>query len=588
MFWKPAMTADLPDFDRSRAVLIGSASYRDAAFLPLPAAANSLEGLREILLDAQLCCWPAGRVIARQNPTDSRRLVADLRRWARATEDVLLVYYVGHGTISPEGELCLALSDTEFNDPDITGIEYRHVRSALMDSPARIKVVILDCCYSGRAIQALSGPGDIADITDIRGAYTITASDYAAHVPPLPQQTQACTSFTGELLDLIRHGIPGGPDTLTLSMIYSHLRARLHSCRLPAPNQRGTDTAGEFGFTRNAALLNQPIERFPRPEARPARRAWPRLIIAAAAAAALAATGGFLIERPSTPSARLIGSGCSTPIASSEGVAARGDVVIGSQDFPESRVLAQIYADALAAKGIDVTTQFNFSSREVYYPELCSGEITIVPEYNGALLTTSVDQKIGALTTGQVDTALEADLPASLETLDPAPAQDKDSVTVTQATAAKYHLVSLADLRRVAPSMVMGGPSEFPGREEGLLGLKARYGVRFKSFEFLDDSGPETIEALVSGQVQAADIFTTNPAIKLDHLVVLSDPRHVFAAENIVPLVYKAGVNATVIRTLNAVSARLTMAALLDLNVSLTHESVATTAQDWLRQAGLT
>ena len=581
------MTADLPDFDRSRAILIGSASYRDAAFLPLPAAANSLKGLREILVDSQLCCWPAGRVIARQNPTDSRRLVTDLRRWARTTEDVLLLYYVGHGSISPQGELCLALSDTEFDDPDITGIEYRHVRSALMDSPARIKVVILDCCYSGRAIQALSSPGDIADITDIRGAYTITASDYAAHVPPLPQQTRACTSFTGELLDLIRTGIPGGPDTLTLSMIYSHLRTRLHSCRLPAPNQRGTDTAGEFGFTRNAALLNEPIERFPRPETQPARRSWPRLILAAAAAGALAATGGFLLARPDTPEAHLVRSTCNTSMASPSGVATRGDVVIGSQDFPENRVLTQIYADALAAQGIAVTTEFNFSSREVYYPELCTGQITIVPEYNGALLTTSVDQKSGALTTDEVDAALKADLPPSLETLDPSPAQDKDSVTVTQATAAKYHLVSIADLRRIAPGMVMGGPSEFQGREEGLLGLKARYGVRFKSFEFLDDSGPETINALVSGQVQAADIFTTNPAIKLDHLVVLADPQHVFAAGNIVPLVYKPGVDATVVRTLNAVSARLTMSALLDLNVSLARESVATVARDWLRQAGL-
>jgi hypothetical protein len=151
------------------------------------------------------------------------------------------------------GRLCLALSDTILEEPDITGLEYDRVRDALIDSPARTKIVILDCCYSGRAIEALSTAAGIADCTDTTGTYTLTASDFAAHVVASERQASSPTSFTGELLDLIRGGIPGGPEQLTLGFIYPRLRDRLRSRNLPAPNQRGTDTAIQFPFARNRA-----------------------------------------------------------------------------------------------------------------------------------------------------------------------------------------------------------------------------------------------------------------------------------------------------------------------------------------------
>ena len=110
----------------------------------------------EILVDEQLCGWPEERVEVLLNQQHRPQLITELRRWARETTDVLIVYFVGHGIITPQGELCLALTDTALDDPDVTGLEYRFVRSALIDSPARIKVVILDCCYSGRAIQAMA------------------------------------------------------------------------------------------------------------------------------------------------------------------------------------------------------------------------------------------------------------------------------------------------------------------------------------------------------------------------------------------------------------------------------------------------
>ena len=279
-------------------------------------------------------------------------------------------------------------------------------------------------------------------------------------------------------------------------------------------------------------------------------------------------------------------SAAGSPIASA---ASKGSVVVGSANFPEDELLAQIYATALAAKGVRVTDQFSIGAREVYYPEIEKGAITIIPEYNGALLTTEVDPSSAAVTTAQVDAQLEAGLPAPLEVLNPSSAQDKDSVTVTQAFAARYHLTSIAQLEPLAPSMVFGAPAEFKTRADGQAGLWKRYGVRFKAFDVLDESGPITLKALTDGEVQAADVFTTTPQILTDHLVSLADPKSDFAAQNVLPLVYRKGVNATIASILNAVSARLTTAGLLEMDkaIIVDHANYSTVATAWLKAEGL-
>ena len=271
------------------------------------------------------------------------------------------------------------------------------------------------------------------------------------------------------------------------------------------------------------------------------------------------------------------------------GSAAKGTVVIGSANFPENEVIAQIYSLALAAKGIKVTDKFNIGAREVYYPQVTKGALTIIPEYNGALLTTSVDPTSTAKTTAQVDAALSSKLPSTLEILSPSSAQDSDSVTVTQAFAAKYHLKSIADLKSIAKNMVIGGPSEFKTRTDGLIGLKANYGLTFKSFDPLDESGPLTLAALTDGKVQAADVFTTTPQIVSDKLVSLTDPKFNFAAQNIIPLVYKPAMTSTITGVLNSISAKLTTAALLKMDVAVITDKAnySTVAAAFLKSAGL-
>jgi len=289
---------------------------------------------------------------------------------------------------------------------------------------------------------------------------------------------------------------------------------------------------------------------------------------------------------PASSAASTAASSASNPLSSG---AASGTVVIGSANFPENEVLAEVYALALQAKGVKVSTKLNIGAREVYYPQVEKGAITIIPEYNGTLLSVEVDKTSTAKSTADVDTALAAGLPSTLTVLDPAAAQDSDSITVTAATAAKYHLTSIADLKPYAASMVLGAPPEFKTRSDGIAGLKATYGLTFKSFDPLDESGPITLAALTGGKVQAADVFTTTPQIVSDKLVSLTDPKFNFAAQNVIPLVYKPALTPTITATLNAVSAKLTTAALLQLDIAVitNKEDYTTAAQQWLQSAGL-
>src|ERR1700734_267575 len=305
--------------------------------------------------------------------------------------------------------------------------------------------------------------------------------------------------------------------------------------------------------------------------------------MAAVTAIALAAVAGCSSSSSSSssaPSSAAASASTSTSASSGSnplsGGGASGSVVVGSANFPESELLAEVYAIALQDKGVKATTKLNIGDREVYYPQVVKGAITIFPEDNGALLSGEVDPTSTAKTTAAVDAALTAKLPSSLEILNPAPAQDSDALTVTAATAAKYHLKSIADLKPYASSWVLGAPSEFTTRPDGIAGLKANYGLTFKSFDPLDESGPLTLAALGDGKVQVADVFTTTPQIITDHLVSLSDPKANFAAQNVIPLVYKADSTSTITSTLNTVSAALTTSALLQMD-----NAVITDKQDY-------
>ena len=313
--------------------------------------------------------------------------------------------------------------------------------------------------------------------------------------------------------------------------------------------------------------------------------------IAALAVVGIAAVTACSSSSSSSTSTSAAASSSSSASSGSNplGGGSAGSVIIGSANFPENEVLAEVYALALQKAGVKVSTKLNIGAREVYYPQVEKGAITIIPEYNGTLLTVEIDKTSAAKTTADVDAVLAAKLPSSLTVLNPAPAEDSDSITVTQATAAKYKLKSIADLSSVASQLVLGAPPEFKTRTDGVIGLKSVYGLTFKSFDPLDESGPITLSALTSGKVQAADVFTTTPQIVADKLVSLTDPKNLFAAQNVIPLVYKPALTPAISSTLNAVDAKLTTSALLALDVKVISdkEDYATAAQQWLQSVGL-
>jgi len=239
-------------------------------------------------------------------------------------------------------------------------------------------------------------------------------------------------------------------------------------------------------------------------------------------------------------------------------------VVVGSANFPESELLAQIYAQALRAKGVTVTTKRNIGSRETYVPALKSGEINLIPEYTGAFAK-YLNPDADTSTTEAALAAVKAALPANLTVLDPAPAQDNDSITVTKQTAETYGLTTIEDLAPHASQMVLGGPPEWKTRSYGVPGLKKTYGLQFKSFKALDTAGPLTVQALKNGQVQAANLFTTDPAITANGFVTLTDTKGFFGSQNVVPVIGTEVATTQVSDTLNAVSATLDTATLASL-----------------------
>ncbi|MCB8877785.1 ABC transporter substrate-binding protein [Acidisoma silvae] len=261
----------------------------------------------------------------------------------------------------------------------------------------------------------------------------------------------------------------------------------------------------------------------------------------------------------------------------------KSTIIVGSANFPESQLIATIYAKALKDAGLSVQTHMNIGSREVYIPALEDGSIDLLPEYSGSMLT-YLDKNATASSPSDVVSALKAALPKGVSMLTPSAAQDADTVTVTAATAAKYHLKSIADLNPVADEMVSGGAPEWQTREEGAVGLTKIYGVTFKSFKDLDEAGPLTLSALVNGQIQAADVYSTDPSMSADHLVALSDPKSLFPAQNVVPIIAAAKVSLVVTKTLDAVSAALTTDDLVKMNAELAnHVSYEKVANDWLR-----
>ncbi|WP_406817705.1 ABC transporter substrate-binding protein [Mycobacterium sp. M23085] len=256
-------------------------------------------------------------------------------------------------------------------------------------------------------------------------------------------------------------------------------------------------------------------------------------------------------------------------------VRSRNSIVVGSGDFPESQIIAEIYAQALQANGFEVGKRMGIGSRETYIPALKDHSIDLVPEYIGNLLLYFAPQST-ATTLDAVERELDQRLPGDLSITTPAPATDTDTVTVTGQTATYWNLKAIGDLAVHSADVRFGAPAAFATRPAGLPGLRQKYGLDIKPGHFVaidDGGGAVTVRALIEGRVNAANIFTTSPAIPQNHLVVLDDPEHNFLAGNIVPLVNSQKQSGRLKDVLDAVSAKLTTSGVAGLNAAVSGNS---------------
>jgi osmoprotectant transport system substrate-binding protein len=267
-----------------------------------------------------------------------------------------------------------------------------------------------------------------------------------------------------------------------------------------------------------------------------------------------------------------------------------GVITVGSFDFPESVLLAEIYGQALAAARFPVRILPNLGPRELVDPALMDGLVQLVPEYAGSALEFISLGRLSATSDAAAASRALAGSVAGrgLVAARPAPAQDANAIVVTAATAARYGLRSIADLARAAPRLLFGGPPECRERPYCLRGLQRAYGLRFKAFIPLDAGGPLTLQALEAGYVGVALLFTTDPDIPARHLVVLADDRGLQPAENITPLVRRdviARYGPSLVALLNKVSALLDTGTLraLDARVELAGQVPRLVAGRWLR-----
>ncbi|HEU4910566.1 MAG TPA: ABC transporter substrate-binding protein [Actinomycetes bacterium] len=277
------------------------------------------------------------------------------------------------------------------------------------------------------------------------------------------------------------------------------------------------------------------------------------------------------------------------------GPAARGDtsVVVASFSFPESGLLAEIYAQALEAAGVPVRREPDLGPRELVLPALRQGLVDVVPEYLGTALATvapgvDVDIRDVAAVRAALDRSL---LRWGLRTLRPAAASNQNGLVVERTTARRLGLRSVSDLRPVARDLTLGMTPECPTRQYCLLGLRRVYGLTFGD-ALAFDTESQRAQALDQQVVDVALMFTTDGRLAVGDLVVLADDRNLQPAENVVPVVSTRVVRRygdRLVQTLERVSARLTTANLVFLNwrVSVAGKDVAGEARGWLRRHDL-
>jgi osmoprotectant transport system substrate-binding protein len=293
-----------------------------------------------------------------------------------------------------------------------------------------------------------------------------------------------------------------------------------------------------------------------------------RRLTRTAALAALAVIALLLAACSSSGSSSPSGAGSSSSSGSSSNVGNGRTVTLGTKNFTEEFIIGALYQQALQAKGYKVVYKPNIGATEVVDKAMTSGQIDGYPEYTGESAVT-----VGGINTTVTSAQQEYDLAKafyakrgqSMSAM--TPFFDTDAIAVTKAYADKYGLKTTADLKKV-PHFTLGARPEFQGREQGALGIQKDYGV--KNFTFKSLALGLQYQALDSGAVNAADVFTTDPQLAGGKYVVLSDPKHIFGFQNIALVINTKKLNelggSQFMTIINQVNALLTTPAITAMN----------------------
>jgi len=273
-----------------------------------------------------------------------------------------------------------------------------------------------------------------------------------------------------------------------------------------------------------------------------------------------------------------------TPAGPGGGAAQSGaPIVVGSQAYYSNEIIAEIYAQALEGVGFEVTRQFNIGQRDAYWPEIESGAIDAFPEYTGNLLE-FLDPDTDATSADDVYAALQDALPDSVTALDYSAATDQDTYTVRKGFAEQNGITSIADLADVDDRVTLGGGPQLEQLPYGPAGAKSTYGVELG----FSATGPSTLDALLGGQIQVADIYSADPAFQTEEIVALEDPENLILPSNVVPVV-SSDVVEEVADVINAISAKVSIEGLIAMNVQSTVDELAPEkiAEQWLQENAL-
>ncbi len=277
--------------------------------------------------------------------------------------------------------------------------------------------------------------------------------------------------------------------------------------------------------------------------------------------------------------------------ASTTGAGESGpSITVASFNFPESVILAEIYAQALEANGYVIERNLNLGSREVIFPEIESGAIDFLPEYLGSAIAVGFGEEAPTDQAEAVQTLSDLFAAQDVTVLAPAPGQDKNVFVVSGDFASENSVATVSDLAD-AGDIILAGPPECEERETCYAGLVSTYGLDNLAFESIQE-GAARVAALDSGEVQVALLFSTQPVITQMGFVALEGTDEIIAPENVIPVVSNEVVDAfgdEFTGLVDSISELITTEVLLDLNgrVEIDAENPEDVATAWLEENGL-